>query len=67
MALKVLGLGSYIQWRRGVKEPPSGLIVEPNKQKPLHSGELALIGALRPLSVLYSNWGWEKAKPPSPL
>lgn len=34
--------------------PPDSLIVEPNKQKPFHCGELALVGALRPLSILNS-------------
>lgn len=40
--------------RRGVKEPSKSLTVEPNKQKPLCSGELDLIGALTPPSIFYS-------------
>lgn len=37
----------------GVKEPPSSLIIEPDKQKPFHYRALTLIGVLRPLP-LYS-------------
>lgn len=34
--------------------PTPGLLVEPDRQKAFHYGELTLIGALRPLSLLYS-------------
>lgn len=51
--LQSWGWGRYSRGEK-LRSPQYSLIVEPNKQKPFHYGELALIGALRPLSVLSS-------------
>lgn len=49
---------------------PHSFIIEQNKPKPLHCGELALMGALRRLSSTLQSLqeqGGDLARPPFPL